>query len=126
MKEYMRTGEIEITLCLCPKANLYIENRLPNIPLFVNEGMKLTLGTDSLASNDSLSILEEMKTISKHFPQISFETMLNWATKNGAELLGMEKEIGTIEKEKTPGLNLIKGMDDKFHLSEKVSVQKLC
>lgn len=126
MKEYIQAGGVEITLCLCPKANLFIENRLPDIRLFMNEGMKLTIGTDSLASNDSLSVLEEMKTISKHFPEISFETLLGWATKNGAEFLGMEEEIGTIEKGKTPVLNLLKGMDDKFQLSEKVSVQKLC
>jgi cytosine/adenosine deaminase-related metal-dependent hydrolase len=93
--------------------------------MFLKEGMKLTVGTDSLASDDSLSVLEEMKAIAKHFPQIPFETLLEWSTKNGADFLGMEKEIGTIEKGKKPGLNLLKGINEKFELSEKVSVQKL-
>ena len=115
-----------IFFCLCPNANLYIENRLPDIELFMNEGVKITIGTDSLASNDSLSVLDELKTISKHFPKIPFETLIIWATKNGAEFFGFEKELGTIEKGKKPGLNLITGIDlEKMKLSEKVAVRGL-
>lgn len=125
IKHYSDGGECEVVLCLCPRANLFIENRLPDIPMFIESGMKLTLGTDSLASNYSLSVWDELKTISKHFPEIPFETLIAWATKNGAEFLEMEKEFGTIEKGKKPGLNLIKGMNEKFELSENVSVQKL-
>jgi len=126
IKHYSESGECEIVLCLCPRANLFIENRLPDIPMFIKNGMKLTIGTDSYASNWSLSILEEMKTISKHFPKIPVETLITWATKNGAEFLGMEKELGTIEKGKRPGLNLLKGFDlEQMQLSEKTSAQKL-
>ena len=49
--------------CFCPKANLYIENRLPNIPLFLSHTNKIVLGTDSLASNDDLNLIAEIKTI---------------------------------------------------------------
>ncbi|MBI4946000.1 MAG: amidohydrolase family protein [Bacteroidetes bacterium] len=115
-----------IYFCFCPNANLYIENRLPNIKMFMNEGMNITIGTDSLASNDSLSVLDELKTISNHFPKIPFEILITWATKNGAEFLGFEKEFGTIEKGKKPGLNLITGIDlGKMKLSEKVEVKRL-
>jgi cytosine/adenosine deaminase-related metal-dependent hydrolase len=48
--------------CTCPKANLYIENQLPNYQQFVDADVKMTIGTDSLASNDTLCILEEMKS----------------------------------------------------------------
>lgn len=125
IKHYSDGGESEVVLCLCPRANLFIENRLPDIPMFVDKGMKLTLGTDSYASNWSLSILEEMKTITKHFPNMPFEILLAWSTINGAEFLEMGKVLGTIEKGKKPGLNLLKGMNEKFELSENVSVQKL-
>ena len=47
--------------CTCPKANLYIEDTLPNYNIFNPE--KLCVGTDSLASNNSLSILEELQII---------------------------------------------------------------
>ncbi|MEK6614490.1 MAG: amidohydrolase family protein, partial [Bacteroidota bacterium] len=125
INHYVQGGECEVILCLCPRANLFIENRLPDISMFHEAGMKIALGTDSYASNWSLSILEEMKTISKHFPKIPFETLITWATKNGSEFLGMEKETGTIEEGKKPGLNLLKGMNEKFELSEKVFVQKI-
>jgi len=125
IKHYSHGGECEIVLCLCPRANLFIENRLPDIPMFLENGMKMTIGTDSLTSNHSLSILDEMKTISKHYPKIPFDELITWATKNGAEFLGMENELGTIEKGKRPGLNLLKGMNEKLELSEKTFVQKL-
>ena len=91
----------------CPNANLYIENRLPNYRNFMDENAKLTIGTDSLTSNWQLSILEEMKTISKYQSYVSFETMLRWATLNGAEALGFEDELGSIEKGKKAGFEFV-------------------
>jgi len=52
--------------CLCPNANLYIENKLPDIRLLRRNNCKITLGTDSLASNHQLSIFEEIKTIQQY------------------------------------------------------------
>ena len=92
--------------CLCPNANLYIENKLPDVLLFRKKNLKITLGTDSLASNHQLSIWEEIKTLQQHFPEIELNELLVWACKNGAEALKL-KQFGTIEKGKTPGLNLI-------------------
>jgi cytosine/adenosine deaminase-related metal-dependent hydrolase len=93
--------------CFCPNANEYIEKRQPNYSLFKNE--KCTIGTDSLASNWSLSILDEIKTIAKKDASISLATLLKWATANGAQFLGFDK-LGTIEKGKQPGLNLIEDL----------------
>jgi aminodeoxyfutalosine deaminase len=101
-----------IAWCFCPNANLYIENRLPDIPLFHRKNCKITLGTDSLASNRYLSILEEIKTISAHFPFISLQEMLTWATVNGAEFFGFD-DLGTFEKGKSPGVVLIENIDNE-------------
>lgn len=89
----------------CPNANLFIENRLPNYRLFMDAGANLTIGTDSLTSNWQLSILEEMKTIARYQSYVSFETLLEWATINGARALGFDADLGSIEPGKTPGLN---------------------
>lgn len=91
----------------CPNANLYIENRLPNYQVFLDTEAKVTIGTDSLTSNWQLSILEEMKTITRYQSYVPFETILKWATLNGAEALGFEKDLGSIEVGKRPGLNLL-------------------
>jgi cytosine/adenosine deaminase-related metal-dependent hydrolase len=97
--------------CFCPNANLYIENNLPDYQSFIDAGAICTIGTDSLASNHSLSVLDELKVITKHSPQISLQTLLTWATLNGASFLGFDKELGSIEKGKSPGLNLITDVD---------------
>jgi cytosine/adenosine deaminase-related metal-dependent hydrolase len=98
------SGEQEISWCLCPNANLYIENRLPDIPAFISEGAHITLGTDSLASNRQLSMWEEISTIHRHFPDIPMATILQWATLNGAQALGISAQYGSLEKGKKPGL----------------------
>lgn len=94
----------------CPNANLYIENRLPDYRAFIDKDAKMTIGTDSLTSNWQLSILEEMKTILKYQSYIDFEQVLKWATLNGAEALGWDSEIGSIEVNKTPGIVLIENV----------------
>lgn len=97
--------------CFCPKANLYIENRLPDFSIFLRNNAKITLGTDSLASNNSLSILEEMKVIASSIPGIELSRLLTWGTANGAEYLGFSNYLGTLEKGKKPGLNYISNID---------------
>lgn len=112
--------------CLCTNANLYIEKELPNVEALVKNNCRITLGTDSLASNDALSILEEMKTIQSHFPDIPFTQLLNWATINGAEYLGIADKYGTIEKRKKPGLNLISDIEnDKLNRRSNVKAIKV-
>jgi cytosine/adenosine deaminase-related metal-dependent hydrolase len=61
--------------CFCVNANKYIEDKVPNIPLFIKNNCKITVGTDSLASNWSLNILDELKTITKTFPEIGLNQL---------------------------------------------------
>ena len=94
--------------CLCPNANQYIEQTMPPIELLRSEKANIVIGTDSYASNWSLNILDELKTIQHHHPQISLGEMLGWATLNGAKALQMDKHLGSFEKGKKPGVVLIK------------------
>jgi aminodeoxyfutalosine deaminase len=93
--------------CLCPNANLYISNQLPDINILLNNNCSMVLGTDSLASNHHLSILEEVKTLQQHFPLLTTAQLLQWATCNGAKALQMEHVLGSFDKGKKPGLVLI-------------------
>ncbi|MFN8255549.1 MAG: amidohydrolase family protein [Bacteroidales bacterium] len=116
----------ELYWTFCPNANRYIENKLPDIPLFLEMGQKITLGTDSLASNHKLSVLEEMKTIQSAFPAIDLENLITWATINGAEALGISENKGSIEPGKTPGINLISGLDlNQLKLKPESKVKRL-
>jgi cytosine/adenosine deaminase-related metal-dependent hydrolase len=99
--------------CFCPNANLFIENRLPDIELFRANNCKITLGTDSLASNHQLSIFEEIKTLQFRFPNIPLSELLSWGTINGASFLGLEKQLGSFEKGKSPGVVLLENIDNQ-------------
>lgn len=102
-----------VSFCVCANANLYIENTLPPVEMLWQNECNIVVGTDSLASNHQLNILEELKTISKNFSNIPIETLLQWATINGAKALQMEKELGSFEKGKQPGVVLIENVIDK-------------
>jgi cytosine/adenosine deaminase-related metal-dependent hydrolase len=100
-----------IYYCLCPNSNLYIENKLPPVNLLIEEGCDIVTGTDSLASNTSLSILEELKTLQLNFPDITLEELISWATINGAHALASDDIFGTIEPGKKPGLLVLENVD---------------
>ena len=93
--------------CLCPNANWYIERQLPHITQLLQSKFPFTVGTDSLASNHTLCILAEMRTLLNNFPQLNFAEVLKWATLNGAQFFGFDDQLGSIKVGKTPGLNLI-------------------
>ena len=96
-----------IYYCTCPKANLYIEGKLPDYSIFNLD--RLCVGTDSLASNDNLSILEELQVIKEH-TNFDINTLLKIGCRNGAEALQM-KSLGTFEAGKKPGVLLIKDFE---------------
>lgn len=97
--------------CLCPNSNKFIENKLPPVNMLLEEGCDIVIGTDSLASNYSLSVLEELKTLQMNFPYLSIEDLVSWATANGAKALDNESRYGTIEPGKKPGLLLLQNID---------------
>ncbi|HMU09138.1 MAG TPA: amidohydrolase family protein [Ferruginibacter sp.] len=109
--------------CLCPNANLYISNLLPDINMLLQQGVDIVLGTDSLASNGQLNILEEIKTLQENFPGLALTTLLKWATINGARALQMDRVLGSFEKGKQPGIVLIEGADDLM-LNEKTIAKR--
>ena len=107
--------------CLCPNANQYIEQTLPPIELLRSNGAHIIVGTDSYASNWSLNIVDELKTIQKHLPNIPLDEMLGWATINGARALQMEKHLGSFEQGKKPGVVVIENIIGENNLSNAVS-----
>ncbi len=117
-KEYQ-----QLYWCLCPNANVYIENTLPNVSLLVAEGVKITLGTDSLASNHQLSILAEMQVLQVE-KNIMFDESIKWATLNGAEFLGIENQYGSLEVGKKPGIVLVQ-IDKEGLIEKETKIKRL-
>lgn len=116
----------EVYWATCPNANLYIENRMPHYQTFIDQGAVMTIGTDSLSSNWQLSILEEMKTIARYQSYVGFETLLKWATLNGAQALGMKDRYGSLEVGKAPGvLHLSFDPDHDAFIDDAVQVTRI-
>lgn len=107
--------------CLCPNANLYIENRLPDIDMLVKAGVNICVGTDSLASNHELSILAELTTIKKHYPHLSWETLLKWGCYNGASALQLTHVAGKIETGKRPGILHLTDIDSHEPMVKRIA-----
>jgi len=101
---FTRFHKNQVFWVLCPNSNLYIEDQLPENLIINRKGLQLCLGTDSLASNSSLSLIEEMKTVQARFPMIALDEIIRWATINGSRALGVEKIYGSFEKGKKPGV----------------------
>lgn len=97
-------NQLQTFFCLCPKANRYISGLLPDVPLLSKYGCRMVLGTDSLASNDQLNMLDEMRVLQQGFPSLDLSTLLGWATSNGAKALQLSGKFGSFEKGKQPGI----------------------
>ncbi|TAE46091.1 MAG: hypothetical protein EAZ89_20745 [Bacteroidetes bacterium] len=116
----MQADEIEMALsadivpwfCLCPRSNAYLHDRLPDMNLFLQHPERVCLGTDSLASNHSADVGDEISFLHAHYPEISLHTLLQWATTNGAKALGFDKELGAFIPGSKPGIILIEEVPD--------------
>lgn len=115
-----------VFFCICINANLYINQTVPPIDMLIDNKAQLVIGTDSLASNDSLSIWDEVKTIIRHFPTVNICDALQWATLNGAKALDMQHTLGSFEKGKLPGIVLLENLDTTNTATvEDVTVRRL-
>lgn len=93
--------------CLCPRSNRFISRLQPPLELMRRNRMNICLGTDSLASNDRLSVFEEMHM----FPGVPLPELLAWGAQGGAAALGMADELGEVAPGRHCGLTVISGID---------------
>ena len=95
------------TWALCPESNRYISGSNPPVELLRTKGAKIAIGTDSLASARELSMVENMRLLG----DVPLNELLTWATKSGAEAMGLDDKLGSIEVGKTPGIVLLENAD---------------
>ncbi len=95
-------------LCLCPRSNLHIGGRLPDVPALLDAGVPLALGTDGLGSAPDLDVLGEVEVLVRAFPEVDPLTWLRAATAGGARALRVD--AGHIAPGRAPGLLLARGV----------------
>ena len=104
-------------VALCPCSNIFIHNALPPVDLMRRNSLRLTVGTDSLSSNDDLDIVRELYCLQGHVEGLSLGELLTWACRNGAEFLGKEAELGSIGIGQRPGIVFIDNLDAEGRLT---------
>lgn len=111
---------------VCPKSNMMLEHRIGDVPAMIEKGLSVCLGTDSLSSNDSLNMVDEMRVLSDYYPEIALTDIVRCATLNGAKALGMNEQLGAISVGKKPGLVLIDNIDfEKMRLTSRSTSKRL-
>ena len=91
------------SICVCARSNLALHGRLPLIEEFLDAGINVALGTDSLASSPSLNLFEEMAFVADNYPGLRPEVILGMASINGAMAL-RRSDLGTIKPGQTARL----------------------
>lgn len=104
--DYAANNGLQLVYCLCPNANLYIENKVPPVHLFQQQNCTIVLGTDSYSSNWQLSIVKEIQALLQH-SNVSAQQALQMATINAVKALRWENDLGSFEKGKQPGIVLL-------------------
>ena len=99
----------------CPQSNLKLASGFCPITEFIANGVNVSLGTDSAASNNDLDLFSEMQTasllakaVSGDATSLDAHATLRMATINGALALGWENEIGSLESGKYADLIAVK------------------
>lgn len=87
------------TIVYCPRTHAAFGHTPHPFREFLARGVRVALGTDSLASNPDLDVLAEARFVRRRYPEVSPATVLHMATLAGAEALGWADETGSI----TPG-----------------------
>lgn len=123
--EWAEENHSNLFWCFCPNANLFIEDRLPDIPMLKDHAQYMVIGTDSLASNHNLSIMNEIQTIQNKFSEINTTDLIRWGTLYGAKALGISDKFGSFEKGKQPGVNLLSGITSASQPLKDVTVKRL-
>jgi aminodeoxyfutalosine deaminase len=92
-----RLAAIGCTVVTCPRSNQWVGVGMPPIARFYAAGVRVAVGTDSLASVSDLNLFSELHTMRWLAPSVPARALLESATRLGAQALGLGDELGTIE-----------------------------
>ena len=104
---------------VCPLSNIFIHNSLPPIPLMRAKGLTITIGTDSLSSNDDLDMVAEIECLHRNFPQVPMGEIFRWSSLNGARFLAKDDILGSLAIGKRPGIVFVDGLDSEGNVTGK-------
>ncbi len=95
------------TVVYCPRTHAAFGHAPHPLPDLLARGVRMALGTDSLASNPDLDLLAEVRFLHDRHPEISGAALLRMATLAGAEALGWQDEAGSLAPGKSADLLVV-------------------
>ncbi len=113
--ELRRLAAAGATLVTCPRSNRWTGAGTPPIERFYSSGVRVAIGTDSLASVEDLNLFAELGFAHRLAPHVPARRLLESATIGGATALGFDSEYGTIEAGKRAALIAVRvppGVED--------------
>jgi aminodeoxyfutalosine deaminase len=93
-----------LSVVYCPRTHDYFGHREISLDLMIERGIRIAVGTDSRASNPDLDLLEELRSIRRKFAHLSSGEILRMGTLAGAEAMGLDRQFGSLELGKAPGV----------------------
>jgi cytosine/adenosine deaminase-related metal-dependent hydrolase len=110
-----RLARVGATLVTCPRSNEWVGAGLPRLAHIYGEGVRVAVGTDSLASAPTLNVFDELAEMRRVAPDVAASALLDSATRAGAEALGFGRDYGTIAPGKVAAFAAVAvpaGLDD--------------
>ena len=101
LERLRHAGAIVVT---CPRSNEWVGAGPPRLSHFYASGVPVAVGTDSLASTSSLNMFDELAEMRRIAPEVAAASLLESATRMGAEALGLGRDYGTIAAGKRAAL----------------------
>ena len=102
--ELARLAAAGATLVTCPRSNRWTGAGTPPIDRFYASGVRVAIGTDSLASVEDLNLFAEMAAVRRLAPRLPASRVIQSATIDGAAALGFVEDYGSIEPGKRADL----------------------
>jgi cytosine/adenosine deaminase-related metal-dependent hydrolase len=96
-EELARLAEAGATVVTCPRSNKWVGVGAPPVERFYAAGVRVAIGTDSLASVEDLNMFNEIAAVRALAPGVPASRILKSATLDGATALGFRRELGSIE-----------------------------
>jgi cytosine/adenosine deaminase-related metal-dependent hydrolase len=93
METLARSGA---TVAWCPRSHRFFGHAPHRWREMLAAGINVCIGTDSLASNETLSILDELRFVRQSARDASPDLLLEMGTIRGARGLGLADEIGSL------------------------------
>jgi cytosine/adenosine deaminase-related metal-dependent hydrolase len=95
------------TLVTCARSNAATGAGVPPVAAFYAAGLRVAVGTDSLAGVPDLNLFSELARLRALAPAVPASLLLESATRQGARALGFEADFGTIEPGKRADLVVV-------------------